>query len=57
MPALHVSIRSIILKILIPIKFDKLMYSFNIVITYVCTDKVHSDNHHHIIVTVVHICK
>ena len=33
------------------------MYSFNIVTTYVCTDEVHSDDHHHIIVTVVHICK
>ena len=33
------------------------MYSFNIVITYVCTDEVYSDDHHHIIVTVVHICK
>jgi len=34
-----------------------LMYSFNIVITYVCNDEVYSDNHHHIVVTVVHICK
>jgi len=33
------------------------MYSFNIVTTYVCTDEVHSDDNHHIIVTVVHICK
>ena len=33
------------------------MYSFNIVIIYVCTDEVHRDDHHHVIVTVVHICK
>jgi len=35
----------------------KLKHSFNIVSTYVYNDEVHSDDHHHIIVTVVHICK